>query len=120
MSHHVLLVDDDSMVVRAIARVLGLADFTVSTAVDGAEALEVLAANEIDVVLSDIWMPVMDGWTLLARVKERHPEMPVILFTGLRFMHREAEALERGAAAMLAKPLDPKALVQILRDVTER
>lgn len=117
MSHHILLVDDDELVVRAIARALKMAGYTISTAADGADALEVLEAEDIDVVLSDVWMPVMDGFTLLDRVKERLPSMPVVLFSGLHFQHREQEVIARGAAALLAKPLDARTLVRVLEDI---
>lgn len=120
MSARVLLVDDDELLARSIARPLRLAGYTVILAAHGQEALELLAEEEVDVVLTDVWMPVMDGWTLLRTIKAQQPALPVILFTGLAFPNQEANAREQGAAEFLAKPLRLDRLLEVLERVSAR
>ena len=117
MSLRILLVDDEDLLLRSIARPLRAHGYAVSTAYNGKLALEVLANEPIDLVLSDIWMPEMDGWTLLRSIKERRMTLPVVLFSGLYFPNQEAEALQGGAAAFLMKPLKPGELTEVLERV---
>ncbi|MEO0605649.1 MAG: response regulator, partial [Myxococcota bacterium] len=113
-----LLVDDDELVLRSLRRMLRLAGHQVTTALDGEDALAALRAHEVDLVLSDVWMPRMDGISLLRHVKEGRPDLPVILFTGLSMDHLGRDALAMGAAAFLQKPLEPSDLQRVIEDVT--
>ena len=105
----ILVVDDDSVLRRLLATVLKLRGFDVLVAEDGVQALEVLQHEDhVDLVLADIIMPQMDGWTLLERLKEHHPSVPVILLTLIEEAKPTSlRAEEMGAAACLFKPIDP-------------
>ena len=120
MSLHVLLVDDDKLVISATSRMLRIRGYAVTTAANGQEALDALSRVSVDVLLSDLWMPVMDGWRLLEIARDRHPELPVILFSGLHFPEQEARAKELGAVAFLAKPLSPDSLRRMLERIAGR
>ena len=109
----ILVVDDDSVLRRLLATVLKLRGFDVLVAEDGVQALEVLQhGDHVDLVLADIIMPQMDGWTLLERLKEHHPSVPVILLTLIEEAKPTSlRAEEMGAAACLFKPIDPVSLM---------
>ena len=109
----ILVVDDDSVLRRLLATVLKLRGFSVLVAEDGVQALEVLQHEDhVDLVLADIIMPQMDGWTLLERLKEHHPSVPVILLTLIEEAKPTSlRAEEMGAAACLFKPIDPVSLM---------
>ena len=94
----ILVVDDDSVLRRLLATVLKLRGFDVLVAEDGVQALEVLQHEDhVDLVLADIIMPQMDGWTLLERLKEHHPSVPVILLTLIEEAKPTSLALKRWA-----------------------
>ena len=107
------MVDDDSVLRRLLATVLKLRGFDVLVAEDGVQALEVLQHEDhVDLVLADIIMPQMDGWTLLERLREHHPSVPVILLTLIEEAKPTSlRAEEMGAAACLFKPIDPVSLM---------
>ncbi|MEN0060995.1 MAG: response regulator [Myxococcota bacterium] len=115
MSFHVLLVDDDELVRRSVARNLEFRKYGVTACASGPEALDVLAQRDVDVVLSDVWMPEMDGLRLLEIIKERRPNLPVVLFTGNAIAEYETRARALGAVELLAKPLTPERLELALR-----
>jgi DNA-binding NtrC family response regulator len=114
----VLLVEDDRRVRDALSRLLRLEGLEIETADQGQEALDRLAAPgpRIDLVLSDIAMPVMDGLDLFAQIAERHPDLPVILMTGQQ-AHWEAPVDSHGApAVILRKPIELSTLQAAIRD----
>lgn len=100
-----VLVVDDSAVDRRLVR--GLLErtgkFDVVEAVDGAEALLKVAESEPDVIVTDLIMPRLDGFGLVAAIKEEHPSIPVILITGRGSEDIAARALQHGAASYVAK-----------------
>ena len=82
MTPRVLLVDDDEQMRRSTAQALDLAGFAVEAVGSGEEALTLAGPGFSGAVVSDIRMPGVDGMTLLGRLHEIDPEIPVILFTG--------------------------------------
>lgn len=108
----VLVVDDERIVARVLARVLESAGHHVESCFDGREALSVLAAGEFDVVLSDISMPGLDGIELLRAVRSTDLDLPVVLITGAPSMHSAIHAVEFGALRYLQKPVESAVLCQ--------
>ena len=102
----VLVVDDEPTLLRGLSRLLGARGYEVATAADGHDAVEMLASDDFDVVLSDIAMPGMDGLRLLRAARERDLDIPVILVTGAPAIETAVEALEYGAFQYLTKPID--------------
>ena len=100
---HVLLVDDDALLRGALCRALRAFGWRMTEAVDGLDALRVLdePARRVDVVLSDIDMPHLDGIGLWAAARVRRPGVPVLLMSG------RVHPLPVGAA-FLAKPATPE------------
>ena len=102
----VLVVDDDRAVGMVLAALLGQAGYDAQHVSSGEQALAALAARRLDAILSDVRMPGMDGLELLAAVKKRAPEVPVILITAHGTIPLAVEAMKAGAAEFLLKPFD--------------
>lgn len=120
MTLRVLVVDDDDLVCRSIDRVLTYRGYQVLTCTGGREALEIIDNHELDVVLSDVLMPEMEGWELLEIIQSRWPSLPVVMFTGFAYAEDEGRARRMGAVALLSKPLRPDPLVDVLLLATGR
>ncbi len=117
----ILVVDDEPVLLEILSAWVQRLAGHVFTAGNGAQALEVMAANKIDLIVTDIRMPVMDGISLLKKVKAGRSHTPsVILATG--FSDIEArEAYDLGAEALLEKPMERDDLIgAIKRSLTER
>ena len=115
----ILLVDDEVAILDGLRRQLRKS-FTVHTANSGAEALEVLAAEPITVVMSDMRMPQMDGATLLAEVRSRYPNVVRVLLTGQADTQAAITAVNEGQIyRFLTKPCPPEALVKELTSAVE-
>ncbi|PRQ04115.1 Gliding motility regulatory protein [Enhygromyxa salina] len=99
----VLVVDDSPIVRELIVELLTAAKLEVYTAGDGREALELLDRREVDLVLSDVEMPKVDGFELLARLRRRYPELPVIMVTTRGSVADRERASSLGADAYLVK-----------------
>lgn len=111
----ILLVEDNKEILDFIARELS-ADYTVIKAQNGAEALEKIGAANIQLIISDIMMPIMDGYSLCREVKSNmeYSHIPVILLTAKTSLQSKIEGLELGADAYIEKPFSqPHLLAQI-------
>ncbi|RPI47789.1 MAG: sigma-54-dependent Fis family transcriptional regulator [Betaproteobacteria bacterium] len=111
----VLVVEDDRDLLEAVCTTLELAGFSVLGAADAGSALELLAARDIGLVLSDVGMAPMDGLTLLGEIKRRAPELPVVLMTAYGDVEQAVAAMRAGAADDLTKPIEAEALVALVR-----
>ncbi|HZF16036.1 MAG TPA: sigma-54 dependent transcriptional regulator [Steroidobacteraceae bacterium] len=114
----VLIVEDDAALREALTDTLGVAGYSVLAAANGIEALEHFAKANISVVVSDVAMEPMDGQTLLAELKRRSPELPVILMTAYGTIAQAVTAMQRGAADYLVKPFDAQALIDLVARYT--
>ena len=100
-----ILIVDDSLICRAvIGRGLKAAGMRVDEAAGGVAALQMVAANCYDVVISDLCMPGIDGFALMAAVKAQSPGTEVIILSGVTDIEKAMQALKLGAHAYLAKP----------------
>ncbi len=112
----VLLVDDESAVVRTYARALRRAGFVVESAEEGAAATALLEAGDFDAVISDIGMPGVDGVAMLRAARDRDPDLPVMLMTGTPELETAIRAVELGALRYLVKPVDAELLTHAVAD----
>ncbi len=108
----VLLVDDEPVFVRSLARYLGERKYRVETRGSAADAVARVREGGVQVVVSDISMPRMTGVELLRAIREHEPDLPVVLVTGLPAVESAAEAVEYGAFKYIVKPVDPEILRQ--------
>jgi two-component system response regulator HydG len=106
----VLVVDDESDTRAAMTKLLEVDGFEVDTAADGTAALERLAELPPDIVVTDLDMPIMSGLELLAALRERARELPVIVVTGDTDLRSAVTAMRAGAVDYLTKPVDGEAL----------
>lgn len=121
----VLLVDDEEAITATLAPYLERSGFRVRVAGDGAQALEILAreslgSDRIDLVVSDVMMPVLDGRELVRRLRREERWTPVILLTKIDESFERSAALDEGADDYLGKPFDPPELVSRIRAVLRR
>ncbi len=100
----ILVVDDEPALAKLISRMLRLVGQTVVEVHSGAEALEHLATESFDVMISDMGMPNMDGWELTRQVRARYPRVSIIIASGWGSQITDDEARERGITAVISKP----------------
>lgn len=113
----VLVVDDDRNAVDILNRLLQKEGFQVACATGGREALAILAAQPIDVVLLDVMMPEMDGFQVCAalRADDRIRDIPVILLTAKDDMETRLEGMRLGVSEFLTKPINKTELFARVR-----
>lgn len=116
----VLLVDDEEAITSTLAPYLERSGFRVVVAADGAQALDTLGREAIDIVVSDVMMPVLDGRELVRRLRREERWTPVILLTKIDASFERVAALDDGADDYLGKPFDPPELVSRIRAVLRR
>ncbi|HYA05431.1 MAG TPA: sigma-54 dependent transcriptional regulator [Xanthobacteraceae bacterium] len=120
MSARVLIVDDEEIVIRSCLRILGGNGYQIDTANDGHEALRKIEDNPCDVMILDIMMPNLGGLEVLRRVKETHPDMAVIMITGLAEIETAVQAMKLGAFDYIPKPFEPDELKLVVQRALER
>jgi two-component system cell cycle response regulator len=115
----ILIVDDDDTVRESLNDFLEFHDFAV-TAVDSAvQALEILAKNDFDLVISDLVMPGMDGIALVKTIRESGKAVPVLVMTGFASIEYAVESMKAGATDFLTKPLKFDHVMLIINRVLE-
>jgi DNA-binding response OmpR family regulator len=115
----ILTADDDPQLLRLVARSLELEDFRVLTAADGEEALAIIEAQTLDLVLLDVMMPKMDGFTVCQKVRE-FSSVPIIIITARGQDNDKIKGLNLGADDYLTKPFNIDELVARVRAVLRR
>jgi two-component system cell cycle sensor histidine kinase/response regulator CckA len=108
----ILLVEDEERYRELIARVLTKAGYEVLQAADGLEALSTLEKSKIDLVISDILMPNLNGYALVARLRAKWPTMPVILTTGFL---PPAKTMMNGSVDFIPKPINAETLLDMIQ-----
>jgi len=102
---HILLADDDERILGSLAAFLAAQGHHLRTASNGREALRCIEEKLPDLVISDIQMPEMDGVALLRAIRERFPDLPVVLMTGYATVNTAVAALRGRALDYLTKPI---------------
>lgn len=115
----ILTVDDSASMRALLLHALTSRGFDVAQAVDGQEALEWLAGNEVDVVITDINMPRLDGFGLIEKLREgaRHCDRPILVLTTESSDEKKRRAREAGATGWIVKPFDAEKLATAVRRV---
>lgn len=120
MRKRILIADDEEIVIQSCIRILSDDNFQIEVAHNGLEALEMIAEKDYDMLILDIMMPKMTGMEVLQRVKETHPDVDVIMITGLNQIETAVEAMKLGAFDYLPKPFDPEELEMVVARAFER
>ena len=119
---HVLVVEDHEPMLGAIKSVLEMRGYAVSTAVNGVDALQVMEETLPDLLIVDILMPEMDGYTFHSEV-HRHPawrSTPLIFLTSMAEREDIQRGRELGVERYITKPFDPEDLLEAVRVSLER
>ena len=112
----ILVVEDDRTTRQLLSEILKTAGFSVATAADGAAALKQIKKKKFDLLLTDIWMPRMNGLELLARLRTGSSRAKVVVMTSDDTPGTLLRAVREQAYQYITKPVEPKALVEVVRE----
>lgn len=112
----ILIVDDNVNLCRTMSLILSRKGHSVTTAKDGAAAIEQLEQSPVDIVFMDIKMPVMDGVETYKRIKQIRPETIAIMMTAYAVEDLIQDALMEGAFAVIYKPLDMEKVISLIEE----
>jgi DNA-binding NtrC family response regulator len=116
----ILVVDDEKQICEIITSMLIAANYECREAGSGAEALVLLeSGDEFDLMLSNLFMPDLDGIGLLERTKDKYPDMPVVLVTGVHDVSVVLAAIRNGAYDCLLKPFEREQLLETVSRALE-
>ena len=117
--YDVLVVEDDLSLCEALCDTLEIGGYRVISARNGTEALTKLEVVKFKLVVSDVQMPVMDGFQLLKNMQHKYSSTPILLMTAFGTIPKAVEAMQAGAVDYLIKPFDAEALVNKVADYVE-
>jgi CheY-like chemotaxis protein len=110
----ILLVEDESITRASLADLLRKESYDVEEARNGAEASDLFEMRRFDLVVTDLVMPEMNGFKLIARVRSKSPETPVILITAY-LSPQSGKAVLQGQAELITKPIEPDVLLSTVK-----
>lgn len=115
----VLTVDDSRTILAMLHHTLSNAGFDVLQAEDGKKGLELLASEAVDVVITDINMPVMDGVEFIRSVRAsgRHNSLPILILTTETSQDKRDQGRAAGGTGWIVKPFDPEKLISVIHKV---
>jgi CheY-like chemotaxis protein len=111
----IMLVDDEEFILEILKTILQREGYEVITSTSAKEALTTLEKNSVDVIISDIMMPEMDGMELLANVKARFPKVRVLIITGHSGKYEKESVLDSGADGFISKPFKNIEIIRTLQ-----
>jgi two-component system response regulator MprA len=113
-----LVVDDESEITSTFRAILCSEGYEVATASDGVEALEAVRGERFDLILLDLLLPRMDGWTVLSQLRQIAPTTRVVILCADVDPDGEIEAYRLGAVNILLKPTDVDKLLRLVDELT--
>jgi DNA-binding NtrC family response regulator len=116
----VLVVDDEPVVVNSIRKTLSRKAYKIEEAFSGKEAIDRIMAGSYDLVLLDMRLPDANGLDLISVIKQKRPELRVVIVTGYASIDTAVEAVKRGANDYMAKPFTPEELSTVTSKVLTR
>ncbi|MCT4593611.1 MAG: response regulator transcription factor [Anaeromicrobium sp.] len=119
MNKNVLIVEDEARILEITSDYFKANDFNVFEAVDGQEALDLFNSNKIDLVVLDIMMPKLDGWSVCRRIR-KNSDVPIIIITARSDEDDKLMGFELGADEYVTKPFSPKVLVARAKNLLKR
>lgn len=114
----ILIVDDEYITHRIINVILGCEQYHILSAYNGLEALRLLDEHPVDLILTDIHMPFMDGLSLIEHLRagERYRDLPIVIISASPRTETSIEALEKGATAYISQPFSSWELSRVVTD----
>lgn len=116
----VLVIEDETRLAATLQDLLELNGYTADVCHDGEAGLDNALTSIYDVILLDVMLPKLDGFTVLRRLREAGNAAPVLMLTARSEVSDKVEGLDRGADYYLTKPFDPKELLACVRALTRR
>jgi len=116
----ILVVDDEPVVLNSCRKVLEEDGFDVYLVPSADEALKAMKKEGFDFLLVDVKMPKHDGIYLMQKVKEKWPDVPIIVMSGYPTTDTITDGAKMGAAAFIAKPFTPDELLETIRQVIQK
>ena len=119
---NILIVDDESRIRKLIKDFLVKHDYSVIEAEDGEKAMEIYKQNKdkIDLILLDVMMPKLDGWSVLRLIRQENKKLPIIMLTARSEEQDELFGFELGVDEYISKPFSPKILVARVEAILRR
>ena len=114
---HVMVVDDEVDILTCLDEALSAEGYRVTAVASGAEALDLLAREVPDLIILDLRMPQISGIEVLKELRAKHPELPIVVCTGLSGYRDDFEVVTSNVAAFLEKPLDIERVVRTVREL---
>jgi DNA-binding response OmpR family regulator len=115
--HSILIIDDEPNLRRSLGLILQRAGYTITTASNAAEAMQLLQAGAYELTFLDIKLPDQNGIQLLPRIKDLYPDMPVLILTAHATLETAIGAVRLGARDYLLKPIDPEIILSRVKSV---
>ena len=116
----ILVVDDEEIVLKSCRKILEDGKYEVVTALSGKDAFDILQKEPIDIVITDIKMPGMDGMEVLEKIKEEYPDILVIMITGYSTVQSAVQAMKLGAFDYIPKPFTPDEVLVVVEKALEK
>ncbi len=116
----VLVIDDEDIVRTSCSRALVPEGYEVKLARNGLDGLKIIGEEKVDIVLTDLKMPDMDGIEVLKKIKEGWPEIEVIIITGYQTVDTAVKSIKLGAFDYIEKPFTPDALIVAVSKALDR
>ena len=116
----ILIAEDDRDFGNILSQYISISGFEVVLGRDGKEAWELFNQGKFDICVLDVMMPEMDGFTLAEKIKESHPEVPVIFLTAKSLKEDIVRGLKIGADDYITKPFDPEVLILRINNILKR
>jgi DNA-binding NtrC family response regulator len=107
---NILIIDDDEAILDSCYQALAKDGYTVKTAKNGTEGLQIFSEDFFHLVFCDLKMPGMNGMEVVRKIREKSPETPVVVITGFGSIESAVEAMKEGAFHYMAKPFSPHEL----------
>lgn len=117
---HILVIDDDKNIRRLIQAVLEAENYTVSTAVDGIEALNILGSQHIDLIVLDIMMPKMNGYEFTETIREQKIDIPILMVSAKHEPSDKHKGFIVGTDDYITKPIDQEEMLLRIKALLRR
>jgi DNA-binding NtrC family response regulator len=119
-ANRILIIDDEAGIRESLETLLGLEGYTVDTAPDGEAGINTIGQHSYDLVLLDLALPGMNGIEVLGQIRERYPDLPVIMITAYGTVENAVNAMQAGATNFIQKPWDNEKLLADVRTAVGR
>ncbi|MDI9425919.1 MAG: diguanylate cyclase [Spirochaetota bacterium] len=116
----ILLIDDDQNVTKVVKKFLERVGHSVDTAASGEEGIRLIGGNQYDMVITDIYLPGMDGMAVLDKIKSINPELDIVVITGYGSIESAVSFMKAGAIDYISKPINLEHLDIVIRKTLER